>query len=243
MAVDIKNDVSLGANIVAAYPFTDASGNQTDESGNGHTMTDNNTVITIAGIDGDSASVMNGVNEYFEAVDPFHISDNFSVSLWVKYNSFTGDNRLVDKWYTASEYIVRANGTTPGVLISCSGGNVSVNGATASTATWYHYGVSYNSTDGLKFYINAGTPVTAAANGTINNTSERLGIGAATNSTNTAQSSFHDGNIWQVLFYDKTLTAANFTDIYNGGAGLPWDGGGGGLTANNSARRHFMMGM
>lgn len=212
-------EVPLSTNLVSYWKFDESSGNASDSVGS-NTLTNVNSTSFATGKIGNGADLELSSSNYFYKEDnsSLDITNNLSYSFWFKAETVGsgGDYRIINKWYDASEYIIRINDTSLNILVSASGGTVQVaNAQTVTAGVWYHCVFTYNSTDGLKVYVNAGTPSTAAANGTINNTSERLVIGASQKSDGTGTGNYYDGLIDEVGIWSRTLTADEVSQLYN----------------------------
>ena len=135
----------------------------------------------------------------------------------------TGDNFVIAKttpsWLGgAAHWYVGVDGSTgdPGFYTT--------NGSPGTTATWRHVALTYNSTDGLKLYVDgvsvAATSGSGTAAGTMTSFSSRkLIIGGNANNagdygTDNAQDVL-DGRIEDARVYDTALTAAEIAFIYN----------------------------
>lgn len=236
--------MALADNLVAYWELEEASGTRVDSHAS-YDLTDSGSPTNATGIQGNGVDLELSSSQYLYVADPFHISDNLSISSWIKAESFTNsDNRWICKWYNQNEYILRLNAGKVNVLMSCSGGTVQVTGASSLyTSTWYHIVVTYNSTDGLKVYVNNGSPLTASANGTINNSVEPFTIGVARSDGGAISTgTLFDGIVDEVGVWDRTLTADDVAELYNSGAGMSYaDITGGGGSPTNTTNFFLMM--
>jgi len=235
--------MALADNLVAYWELEEASGDRVD-SHSTYDLTQSGTPSNATGVQGNGVDLELSSSQHLYVADPFHISNNLSISSWIKPESFTNnDNRWICRWYNQTEYILRLNAGKVDVLHSCSGGTVQVTGASSlSTGTWYHIVTTYNSTDGLKVYVNNGSPLTAAANGTINNSVEPFTIGVARSSGGAvAAGTLFDGIVDEVGVWDKTLTTDEVAELYNSGAGMSYADITGGAAPTFIPRVSFIM--
>lgn len=223
--------MALIDNLIAWWKLEEASGTRVDSHTSGYDLTDVNTVGQGTGKQGNCGDFERDNNECLYINDPFYIASAFSASFWVfieSDGSAANDQRLIDKWYTSSEYIIRLNGNPLKIqaLFSCSGGTVIATGATSITIAsgWNHIVVTYDTTNGAKIYLNGNTTPdgSAAAKGTVNNTTEPLTLGAA-RSSGGAISSPLDGLLDEVAIWDKVLSSTEITELYNSGAGITYE--------------------
>ena len=205
---------TLQDGVVAFYPFSD--GSLDDFSGNNYNLT--NSTSAIAGMDRDGnpncAFSFNQDNDDFLFYDnPIFLNDlpatGFSISLWYKSNEVTDDyavlisrdnvNNCVNtygQWSIRFINMVFTTGINGYLTVSRSNAN-----------EWQHLVMTSNN-DNLSFYRNglleqSTTEVFCTnPNPTINSGSLFLG-------------KFYDGSIDDVIIYDRILTSAEVTQLYN----------------------------
>ncbi len=168
----------------------------------------------------------NGADEYLRipAHPSMNVTTSFSVSAWVKGDAFpSGNTDYFTKWdNTASQrsIICRVNsGGFVQMLLSADG----ITAETVSSSegilanTWYHLVCQFTANE-ARIYIN-GVEKTSNPNigiSTVKNNTPDVLIGARF--SNSLPTSFMDGLIDEVCFYNDILTQAEITAIYNNGA-------------------------
>jgi len=94
-----------------------------------------------------------------------------------------------------------------------------ITGATSlTTGVWYFAVYTWDGTN-INLYLNASTDTSAVAkSGTMKTSSDLVSIGRSS----VVSASYFDGQIDEVGIWNKALTAAEVTELYNGGAVLPY---------------------
>ena len=136
-----------------------------------------------------------------------------TVSHWVKGTSFPNDyNSIFNRGTNLYGIYVKSNGKLFSIVKATT--SISYDGTgsnTLSTGTWYYLVLTYDSTNGLKAYVNAGSDGTVAANGTAD-------VGAATTSIGRqdgTNSRFWNGAIDEARFASVARSANWITTEYN----------------------------
>jgi len=156
---------------------------------------------------------------------------SFSTSHWAKLDTLdnTARSAIVSDEYPSSRSFIlyydnAGFGTVNSVFAIVNDGSsytaVSAGDNAISTGNWYHIVTTWdNATDTLKLYVN-GVDVTfienASAVGNIGANEFKLGF-------NTGQQGHFGGILDEVGFWDRVLTPSEASDLYNNGAGLPYD--------------------
>jgi len=162
-----------------------------------------------------------GSDEYLNFSRAVTDSDAISISFWFNADSISASDQLLGIWHQAEQqYLIRLDDSLDHVeaYVIGTGGTVGpeVTTTTVSTGTWYHYVLTYDSTNGLNVYLNDGTVSNAAADGTLSRTITRtdsfIGVYYAAPDKN-----FFDGRIDELTVFDVALTADNVEYLYNGG--------------------------
>ena len=207
--------MGLSDNLEAFWKLDEASGSRADSSGNGRTLTDNNTVTQATGKVGNAAQFTAANSEYLSRADEAGLSFgnnvSFSISVWVYGDTWTGAQREIINKNTTEWRLRISNAGRP--IFSLPGSTLT-HSATLSLATWYHIVAWYDAVaDVSGMAINDGTPETTAdATGATDGTNElRVGrLGTA----------YFDGRIDALGIWRRVLTAAEITQLYNSGSGL-----------------------
>lgn len=234
---DILTHSTLASGLVSYWKMEEASGTRVDSHGS-NDLSDNNTVGTAAGIIDNGADFERSNSEYLSITDAAQTGLNpsdFSVSAWVKFetsNVFAGlvSKRGVDEEYSiyfnnTNEIVCRISANAAGSALSVSESNPISN----ATGVWYHFVITVDSSlggAGMEFYENASSlgrsRIASSFATSIYNGGSVFRIGAMANPAN-----FLDAVVDEVGFWNRVLTSSEISDLYNSGAGLPYDGGGG----------------
>lgn len=139
-----------------------------DSSGNSRTLTNHATATAATGqIDG-GVGLASSSSQYLDNGSTTVVTQ-FTFSAWIKGTSFPNAYNTVIDMHNAGVYkdiYVKSNGKIAMFLLAS--GDVSFDGTgttTLSTGTWYHLALAYDSTNGLKGYINGALEKSVAANG------------------------------------------------------------------------------
>lgn len=223
---------SLLNGLVGYWPLDEASGTRRDLSGNGLTLTDNNTVTGAAG----PSSKLPLAGQFTAANSEWlSIADNAALSMgagvrmsgcaWAYKDSSpannmhvaaqsegTGDQRAwVLRWNTTSdryEFAVDSNGSGFDATVTANTFGAPANSAWHFLTWWY---------DGTNIYlsVNNGAADSAAFSADIFNSSANFDIGA----TNDTGILLWNGSITGMGLWKRALTAAERAYLYNSGAG------------------------
>lgn len=214
---------TLNTSLVAYWQLDEASGTRNDSQGANH-LTDNNTVTSAAGKIGNAAQFTTANSEYLSISDNADISVgagvSFSMAVWAYMDTLqnqgiiskygAGGNRDYLLWYyTVSGFNcdVSDDGSS---LVTAVGG-------TASTATWYHLYMEYDTaTKKASIAVNNGTLASSSATVT-------AGVFDGTNpfklGSNDGEINFFNGRLDEAAFWKRILTASERTELYNAGSG------------------------
>jgi hypothetical protein len=209
------------ANLVAAYLMDEVSGNRADASGNGITLTDNNTVGSGVGRFNNAADFERSNSEYLSAANPTSLkflATSFSVVLSVKPESITTDNGLVHKGNFSTGWVLNYKQGDSGTLQLYFGSSVvaSVTGVGMTAGNWYTIAVIFDdSANTVVFRVNKSTlaTVTSVTSNPSDGTA-RFGIGER-GSDSGAEG--WDGLIDDVALFSRAISVAEADDIADNG--------------------------
>lgn len=208
--------MSLVTSLVAYYSLE----NTTDATGNGYTLTNTgvtpfNTALIGNGADFTPNDALNN-NSVLSAT-----SYPRSFQAWVKFDSVTTSDRAVIslsdgsihyydlKLRSSDSHIVfRSNNNTDAADVDT--------GVVASTATWYHCVVVQHSATSVSLYVNNTKTNTTATTFTATVSQFYLGY------LGRSSAWWLDGIIDEVGVWNRALTDAEVTTLYNGGAGVSY---------------------
>lgn len=222
--------MALTDNIVAAWNFNESSGNAADSSGNGWTLTNNNTVGYVAGLIGNAADFgANPSNKYLSAASGLGVTMGaggaYSVMFWVKLKSEPGIGtqfRFLD-WrsttgndgYLFPDYR-NASGTLRFNWAISGSSDITYNVALGST-NWHQIIVTADAANAALLYLD-GTQIMSTTKGTFSaNDNFFFGITRELDSAQSANCLLDMGAVWS-----RAITSSEVTQLYNGGAGLQY---------------------
>lgn len=227
--------------LISYWKLEEASGTRDDAHGPNN-LTSVNSVGQGTGIIGNCASFATASERYLNITDAaqtgLDITGSFSISLWAKFTSAPGNPEarfLISKWVDTS-----AGSTTQGYrffwfndgtnhlriqnsTLGTDTGTFDYDNAAPSLNTWYHYVFVFNAAASLgsrgTLYINGSaiTPTSDGLLGSVFNNAQDFRIGGNNPSSTTTDM---DGLIDEVGIWNRTLSAAEVTALYNSGAGL-----------------------
>lgn len=239
--------MALIDNIVAYWKLDESSGNAVDSTGNGYTLTNTGSMAYAAALINNGANPdANGKYLSNSSVLGFTNTTNFSISFWVKLASDnTNDRDMFALWQNGNPTgwyfrgLYEYNGGTRRLRFFRSGSTVTfldINGNIGDN-TWYHIVFTYNGSSGaMKLYKNVATTTTGGASTGTGN----VGVSTQFNLTDTAGSGFAatiNGLVDETGVWNKVLSDAEVTELYNGGAGLAYPFS---ATASNSGFFNLM---
>ena len=184
--------------------------NLTDSSGNGVSLTNFNSVTFAAGKIG-NAAVFNGTNSLERT--PFDIGTNFSVSFWAK-PAVVDDYKYFVVQYQGFSVYMRANGSIE--VGDASTWNFATVAGLAVVGVYAHYCLSVSNGLGTLFVnnINRGNS-TGNPPLDLQNVADRpFGIAG-----DQISEGFFDGQVDAVGIWNRPLSAANISALYNLGTG------------------------
>jgi hypothetical protein len=221
--------MGLLTNLVSYWKFDESSGNASDSNGS-NTLTNTNTATFGAGKINNGTSLARVSSQYFTIADAsqsgLDITGDMTIQAWVKPATLTAATYypILTKFAASNvSYLLRFYGDTLRMTTSSDGtaetGNIIA--SSISTGSFIHIVMVYTASSGsVTAYINgsAQTPVTGFSTSIYNGTGA-LGVGALGAGADT---NFFDGMVDEVGIWNRALTAAEVTQLYNGGAGLAY---------------------
>lgn len=223
-----KTSLISDANIKAYYRFISGA-LTTDSSGQGHTLTNNGTIVNGTGKFGSAADAgTSNSTKYFNIEDNLDIDGGAcSMSIWVKLNTEIGDgatyeflcqmsanNKVYNRLYyyrTGSTYSLHFLRGRIGIADTDSSVTITALG----TSNWHHIVYTYDNTNIRGYLDNVLITGPTAASGTGNNSSTtdrflvgayKFGSGSAFNLNNT---------LWDdVSVFNKALSTAEINALY-----------------------------
>lgn len=211
---------------VSCWNFDETSGTRIDSNTtNSNDLADNNTVLSGTGKIGNAADFESTNSEFLSITDATQVGLDFStamsVSVWLNEESYT-DGIIVGKLSTGQEaFYIQADVGGSNNLQRFSDSAETTKDVTSlfNTGTWYHVVYIYNA-GSYEVYVNgtsAGTASGLAAS--LTNRSSDFTVGKVTKYGNV-----FDGLMDILEVYNRVLTSAEITELYNSGNGVACTG-------------------
>ena len=211
--------MALSTNLLAYWKLDESSGDAADATGNGYTLTNNNSVGYAAALinNGADFGATDNHSKYLYTNTPPTIptAGAFSISLWVKIRTAPAINqeRSIFSYSKAYDSKIDINdygdGTYRYIRVMTEGSDRKYK-HTLSTSSFTHIVVTYPSSGDGKLYIN-GTYVYSLGRAGSLSGGNAMYLG-------TQLSCYID----EVGAWNKELTEAEVTELYNGGLGLAY---------------------
>lgn len=222
--------MALIDNLVSYWKLDETSGNAADPQGS-NTLTNNNTVTYVPAVINNGADMELSSSQSLSITDGsqsgLDITGDLSVSMWIKPESITGDDALLTKFDSTGNqrsYAFTYFSTNFLAFLTSSNGTNAVQKSVAQTwviGTTYYVSVVYDASAGsAEFYVD-GSKIGSTQTGyhtSLHNGTAPFHLGAL----NVTATSFFDGVMDEVGIWDRTLSAAEISELYNGGAGLAY---------------------
>lgn len=217
------------AGMITGYTFNGANAN--DFTGRGHNGTLTGGATATSGV-----VTLDGVNDYVAIADDDDLSvqvsgtdEAWTFAAWVNMDDATAF-RIVSKDAAAGaggqrEYSLHTTGSDYLILLlikdsdSANINRVSDNTLTAYEGTWIHLSAVYDgseSASGITLYVNGDSVASTAGSSGTYTGMEPTSAGVRIGSLQSA-SSFADGQIDDLLFFRRALTATEIRQLYEGG--------------------------
>lgn len=209
--------MALTDNLVAYYKLDESSGNAADATGNGFTLTNNNTVSYATGLINNGADLgTSNTNKTLATSTSLGITTgDFTVSFWYKNDGtdreFDGQVSIGTGSYSM---IFFRNGTNNRWFLATSGGGNTLITESITNSTWYFLTM-----------VKSGGTVTVYVNATSKGSTSTLGSSAGVHFT---VGGFPDygwygtNKIDEVGVWSRALSGAEITSLYNGGSGFAY---------------------
>lgn len=226
--------MALTDNLVAYYKLDESSGNPTDSTGGGFTLTNNGTTgfssgLINNGIDFTSTNSSKWLNRVPDILSYATIGSAWSMQFWIKCQDHSATNRIcryvLNNGATERNFTVDIGSDGKVAFTTFDGTSRSVTGTTVlSTTAYYQIIVTYTGAQ-MVLYVNnylEGTPISFSWSGFARTTLSNFSIGAEQLTNGGATSSYFKGLIDEVGVWSKTLSTLERLQLYNGGVGLSY---------------------
>jgi len=220
----------LLTNLYAYYKMDEPSGSALDATAGGTNLANfGNPITSSAGIINTARAFpgSGGASLFASSSSGFSPGSNsFSFSFWVNFSpTAAGDfEGLLAKGVTGPsdvEWLVYRHGDgTLRFSVSSNGSTLTTVtwASTLSTGTWYFVAGEWDGTN-IKLSVNGATFQTTSFSGTIHSNANNFDIGLISGSGNPLDGRIDEVGIWM----GRALTQTEVGQLYNGGAGLPYD--------------------
>lgn len=224
----------LNDNLTAYYPFEEGTGSTTEDvTGGGFQLTASGgaTFNLTDCIIGNCTELERDSSQYWAettASGNFTYNNSWTINAWVNGESITAPSNVIalpndDDAGTYRWGIRRVNGETGYQLLThlTSGSLLASSPNTLSLETWYMLTYMRNATGGFIYVdgVQAGQDLDATGLAPMVEL-YKMSVGAIFRSNIFDQ--FYDGQIDEVGLWERELSTAEITQLYNGGAGITW---------------------
>lgn len=218
--------MALTDGLISYWKLDESSGNASDATGNGNTLTNTNVTYSAGKIN--NGANFNGSNSNLSTGDNSNLRpSSVTVSYWVKTTQ--GGNHLVKKssgnggW---EAYSVKNDSSNNDVSSrvqltgSPSFSDIVTNTVNIKDGNWHMVTMSYTS-GSHKIYIDGIERVSSSPSGNIFYVeSRRFVLGSSWNTV--GYEGYFNGQIDEVGVWNRALSGSEVSELYNGGAGLSY---------------------
>lgn len=214
-----------------AYYKLDSGALTTDASGNGKTLSNTGSTTNGTAFLGTGSASFNGSNTHAlqiaDSLGYTTIGDT-TISAWMKFNNINSGAFNIDiSTSTGSgKRIIIYTGHVSNKISIYNSGNLGDSSSSFSNGVWYHTILTV-SNGATSLFVNTNLEATTTQGSTTGDTNG-FGIGNAYAGTGAESNALID----EVGVWDRVLSGAEISQLYNGGAGLDFSSFGGGSTTN-----------
>ncbi len=218
-STQISGSTYLATNLNAYWTFDEASGNAADSTGNGFTLTNNNTTAYASGKINNSADLELSNTNYFTRADNASLKPaTLSLSVWVNLESTPTNFVIIDKGNNGGDYTIAREGGDIYMRVRTGGTDKTISVVTSpTTATWYHLVLVYNGST-LTGYANGKVVSSTGATGAYGSTTQALTIGKLS----TTNDYYLDGRVDEFGLWSRALHYGDVLDLYNAGNAISY---------------------
>lgn len=215
-ATDTFGRNAVWSDYLAVWHLNETSGSRSDSTSAGHTLTDNNTVLSATGKMGTCADFEQTNQEWLSKAAPSSFGGMGSVTFtgWANFESISRSHRMMGTWENTNGWLFMVetdNKLT--TYIDTAGGIVSAKAtSTFTTATWYHVVGRYNGSNIQNFIDGASNGSATSQTGTVTIGTSNFGIGDFP-FTNTGQQT--DGLLDEMRIFNGAMSDNRILTEYN----------------------------
>lgn len=197
---------NLTTGLQAYWKLDEASGTRADSSGNGNTLTDNNTVASVAQSYWNtetSADFETSNSEYLSITDGaqtgLDLTSGFSFACWIKLESLTPTRQVIISKHNAVSAGYLFEYATAGFRLYVN--STPIQGATTPVAgKWYHVACTWDSTTKVAcIYLDGNIDAIGTINVTLADGTDAVEIGRLSDSTEYLDGLLKDLAAWSVI--------------------------------------------
>jgi hypothetical protein len=210
----------ITSSLLAFWELEEASGTRVDAHA-GHDLTDNNSVVSVAGVVGNAAEFDN-TNHLSTTNQDFDIvAASFTMCGWARFNNYTTRQTIISRYGSGERWSLHYTTNAGGRLEFHWKLNTYAILTEPSAGEWHFYIAWYDaSAETINFQMDDGSvSSTSVAGNPLASSTKDLLVGGKNDSTPT---DFMDGDLDQVGFWTRVLTADERAYLYNSGAGRPY---------------------
>lgn len=219
--------MALTDNIEAYWKLDAASGDESDSSGNGRTLTNAYDPGTTTGkINGARVFVPASSQYFIQAYDGVTGAAARSVQVWFKTTSAGGANTncVFGHGSSAGAGLQWLCNIESGVIwVRCAGGNTASAGTGYNDGNWHHLVITFTASGNvtnIAIYVDGSSlSVTTTGTTALNTTATDFYIG---NSSSGGITTTFSGTLDEFGLWSRALTSDEVTSLYNGGSGLAY---------------------
>lgn len=234
-----KDSSYLSNGLIGYWKMDETSGDASDISGEGTTLTNNSTTPFTPAKFANGAE-MDGSTDFFDITDPYEWSGAITLSAWIIPDNVSGEHVIIGNWDQGSENWYFATNDDELILYLGSASEQTTS-ANLSANTVYHVAATYTpSSQKVFLYVNGILQASTTVNtipSSLPNTSGTLSIGAIQTGGAGSSNNF-DGHIDDVRMYNRAFSDKEILSLYDW-APSPvayWDlNEGSGTTANDKS--------
>lgn len=230
------NSVSVSlTDLVAYWKLVEVGGTRADSVG-ANTLTDNNSVLSAAGIQSNAAAFVSASSQRLSVASNAAVvmdTVSFTISCWCYFQAVNVTQGIVTKKGASNEYnlYLFSSGKFTFELYGQTSGSTTLFSTPSAVINAWHFVVAWWDRDArtLNIQINDGAIASAAATfvGETRKNTNDLNIGSY------GTTLYNNGRIDEVGLWKRILTTAEKTSLYAGGAGISYPFSSG-VTLNSS---------